>query len=166
MKDYFDYPSPIALELKRLGYALDVVPSDQDILLMDIIFNDDYNDISGDMAILNKYQIRDCTKAMLRVYAYYMNNPQQFNYDPRNIVGHAIRHAFNTAISFLSCIYKKKYNSVVKVRKMLIRKYEDRVLTILYTSSKQLAERVKHNTYLERNPDLNINDRLNFDLFR
>lgn len=168
MNKYFEYPSPFASELKRLGYALELHPTSQDNLIMNMIFNDVYCDLNADITILRDFQISDCAKSMIRVYAYYINNPQQFNHDPRNIVGYAIRHAYNTALNQLVKIYKKESSHYfhVRVKGKLIKTYTDRVLTSLYPSSKQLADRVKRNTLLQRDADLNLTDRLNFDLLR
>lgn len=162
----FEYKPPLATELKRLGYNLPIEPSEQDIMLTKIILTSSYSDLDADVTIFKPYHFRDVTIPAIRVYAYYINNPQQFAHDPRNIVAPAIKQMMNACLSFLNHIYNKPPNHIVKARAGLIKASTEQFLTIYYTTAKNLAQRVKHNTLLERDIDLNLLDRANMDLFR
>jgi hypothetical protein len=161
-----DYPAPLSSELKRLGYNLYFQPNDQDVLLMKLIFNDSYSELEADIQILNDWHIRDCCISAIRVYAYYINNPFQFRHDPHNIILSSIKQSFNTALSFLNFIYNNKPNHIVKVKVKLIHRFSDQCISIWYDSANQLAKRVKYNTMLARNDDLNLLDKVGVDLFR
>ena len=160
----YDYKPPLATELKRLGYNLPFEPNEQDILLMKMIFHDPYSDLQADIVNLNQWQIRDCVKSAIRIYAYYLNNPSQFLQDPHNIIPASFRNAFNTALSFLLHAYKHRPNHQVRVKNKLVKRYQEQAITVWFNSAKALANRIKYNTLLEQ--DLNIKDRVNIDLFR
>lgn len=162
----FEYSPPLSSELKRLGYNLPIEPSKQDIMLTKIILTSTYSDIDADVTLFQDYHFAKVTIPAIRVYAYYINNPQQFAHDPHNIIGSAIKQMLNACLSFLNNIYKHKPNHIIKARPNLIKNHAEQFLTIYYTTAKNLAQRVKHNTLLSRDTDLNINDRPNIDLFR
>lgn len=162
----YEYRPALASQLKELGYNLAIEPSEQDIMLTKIIFNDVLSTLSAEVSLLNHWQIRDCTKSSLRVYAYYINNPSQFNQDPRHVIPASIKNSFNTAISFLQNIYRKPPTHYIKVKNKLVTTHMDACLSIWYPSALSLATRVKHNTLLVREPDLNLINRPNIDLFK
>ena len=161
----FEYKPPLATELKRLGYNLPIEPTQQDIMLTKIILTSSYSDLDADVTIFKDYHFRDVTIPAIRIYAYYINNPQQFNSDPRNIVGSGIKQMMNACLSFLNHIYSKPPNHIVKARVGLIKASTEQFLTIYYNTAKNLAQRVKHNTLLNMEDDLNLTDRPNIDLF-
>ncbi len=161
-----DYQAPLSSELRRLGYNLYFQPTDQDVLLMKLIFNDSYSDLEADIQIINDWQIRDCCISAIRVYAYYINNPMQFGHDPHNIMLSSIKQSFNSALLFLNNIYKHKPNHIVKVRIGLVKKFSDQCIGVWFDTANQLAKRVKYNTMLVRNDDLNLLDKVGVDLFR
>ena len=161
----FDYPMALPHELKRLGYDLHLEPTEQDIMFTKIILNSEYCELRADIEVFNQWHFRDVTKPALKVYAYYINNPQQFSHDPQNIVGSGIKQILNASCSFLNCIYKKPPTHYIKARPKHIKRYMDEFLTIYYPSAKALALRVQHNTLLQRE-DLNIADKVNINLFR
>lgn len=161
----FDYKLPLASELKRLGYNLPIEPTEQDIMLTKIILTSSYSDLDADVTIFKDYHFRDVTIPAIRVYAYYINNSQQFNYDPRYIVGSGIKQMMNACCNFLNHTYKKPPTHYVKARRKLITNFTEQFLSIYYPTSKNLATRVHHNTMMLRDNDLNLTDRPNIDLF-
>lgn len=161
----YEYKAPLHSELIRLGYNLAIEPTEQDIMLTKLILTSTYSDLDADITIFSHWHFRDVTIPCIRVYAYYINNPQQFNHEPRNIVGSAIKQMFNNCIRFLCKLYKKPPNHVVKVRNKLVKNFEEQFLTIYYPTANNLAKRVKYNTILQKELDLNSNDRININLF-
>jgi hypothetical protein len=166
---YFEYISPLNREVKRLGYALPLEPTEQDIMMTMHILGSSASDLDMFIPLLNDWHKRDIAKPPIRIYAYYMNNPQQFNHNPNNIVGSMIRSIINATCSILINFYSVKLEIYPRAKGILVRKFKEQALNAYFTSAKDLSARVKHNTLLERESeqeDLNLEDKINVSLFR
>lgn len=168
-EDYFAYLPPIHYELKELGYNLPFQPTEEDIKVVESLLYSSASELDSFLYLLPKHNLKDCAVGAIRIYAYYINNPQQFNHDPNNIVGSMTRSILSTALSFLTNIHKVKFETYIPAKKLLIGKFKQRLLDSLLNSSLALAKRVKYNTLLDRelkNQDLNIDNKINIKLFR
>ena len=165
---YYEYASPMHLELKRLGYCILFNPTEQDILMTKLIVNSKYSTLVPFTHRLRETDYRDATKSALRVYAYYINNPAQFAHDPTNIIGSAIRQAYNALMSFLSFIHKENLgNDRIVVRNKVVKQYKEQALSVWLESATKLAYIVKRNTLLQEElGDLNHSDRIHIDFFK
>ena len=167
-REYFDYITPLNDELKRLGYGLPMDVSEQDILLSKLILDSKYSDAKHFIYLLNDYQFRDVTKSAIRVYAYYINNPAQFNHDPHNVIGSAIRHMYNATLSFVTNVYKEPVPQYIKCRNKTINAFSEQCLSVWLDSARALAKKVKRNTEMQRemDEDLNKNEAIHIDMFK
>jgi len=161
---YFEYISPLHTELKELGYGIHINPSDTDIFLTKQILNSSLCELNMFVPMLEEYHIRDISKPAIRVYSYYINNPQQFNRNPNNIVGSMLKHILNAACSILKNLYKTNITEYIRARPMILRRFSEQMKTVYYESAVDLAERVKHNTLIERE-GLNADNRIIESLF-
>lgn len=166
IKTYFDYASPMHLELKRLGYGIHFKPTNQDVLVAKQILNSKYSDISTSTFFLTEDNYTSIAKSAIRLYAYYLNNKGQFGHDPHNVIAHCFRQMYNSAISFLTCIYKAPIPEYVKVRKKTIKAYEELAISVWLESSLELANKVRRNTELQIEMDryTNLNDNSNIHI--
>lgn len=164
----FNYIMPLQNELKRLGYGLPTTVTEQDALLAKLIINSKYSDLEQFTYLLNERDYLTIVKPAIRVYAYYINNPAQFNHNPHNIIGSAIRHMYNCTQSFMLNIHQHERIGYVKVRNKTIKAFSEQALSVWLPSSRELARKVKINTEMMEcaDNDLNKHDRIHMELFR
>ena len=143
--NFFEYSTPFSRELKELKYDLPVNVNENHIIVAKQLLNSRINEINH--LIIDDFKdwhYRDCMKYAIRLYAYYLNNPQQFNHDPKIIVPAMIVGINACALTFLKQFYNQQFDSYYKkVNKPLIKMYGDRLLHTCYNESSTLALKVK-----------------------
>lgn len=141
---YFEYKTPPVSKIKGMGYKYPTkrYPSLESQKVVDEFLLSSLNNGRHRYKKLKDmyhylWASTAATKSCVAVYAYYLDNPEKFNHEPDNIVGHIMR----AATAAVAAYHKKYYGSdgYITLSNALVTKYKEKVMAVLYKD----AERVR-----------------------